>query len=180
VRFIDAALSDLQQLIRKGDPQVVRWALRKCLLLERNPEAGEPLREPLAGYRKLAIGDPDWRIVWRVTHDDTGRRFVDVAEVWAVGARSDGQVYAEMQSRVATLAKSPATLPLAEVIELLGRIGTGQTTSSDEPPEAADETIPEWLVLVLTTVVKMPHSEVVGLTAAQAQNLWNAYTSSQR
>jgi mRNA interferase RelE/StbE len=180
VRFIDAALSDLQQLIRKGDPQVVRWALRKCLLLERNPEAGEPLRGPLAGYRKLAIGDRDWRIVWRVTHDDTGRRFVDVAEVWAVGARSDSQVYAEMQSRVATLAKSPATLPLAEVIELLGRIGTGQTTSSDEPPEAADETIPEWLVLVLTTVVKMPHSEVVGLTAAQAQNLWNAYKSSQR
>lgn len=39
-------------MVRKGDPQVVRWALKKCLLLEKNPEAGEQLRGALIGYRK--------------------------------------------------------------------------------------------------------------------------------
>jgi hypothetical protein len=34
----DAACADLERLARKGDPRVVRWALRKRLRLERNPD----------------------------------------------------------------------------------------------------------------------------------------------
>lgn len=47
----------------------------------------------MIGFRKLVAGDRDCRIVWRVTHDDSQRVVVDVAEVWAFGARSDAEVY---------------------------------------------------------------------------------------
>jgi mRNA interferase RelE/StbE len=180
VRFTDAAFADLQRLTRKGDPQVVRWALKKCLLLERNPEAGEELRGGLIGYRKLTVGDRDWRIVWRVTHDGTGRPVVDVAEVWAVGARSDSEVYAEMDSRVATLSASPATVPLAEAIARLGKIGADIVARSDEPEPGTQPGVPEWLVHVLTTVVQMPPAEVDHLTEEQAQEIWHAYTRRPR
>lgn len=180
VRFIDAAFADLQRLARKGDPQVVRWALKKCLLLERNPEAGEELRGGLIGYRKLTVGDRDWRIVWRVTHDDAGRPIVDVAEVWAVGARSDSEVYAEMEGRVVTLSANPATVPLAEVITRLGKIGKDITPGSKEPEPGAQPAVPGWLVQVLTTVVKMPRAEVDRLTEEQAQEIWHAYTRTSR
>jgi mRNA interferase RelE/StbE len=44
VRCTEPAIADLERLARTGLPQVVRWVLKKCLLLERNPEAGEELR----------------------------------------------------------------------------------------------------------------------------------------
>jgi mRNA interferase RelE/StbE len=180
VRFTDAAFEDLKRMTRKGDPQVVRWALTKCLLLERDPEAGEELRGGLIGYRKLTVGDRDWRIVWRVTHDDAGWPVVDVAEVWAIGARSDSEVYEEMQSRVATLSASPATMPLAEAIELLGKVGKDITPTSAEPEPGAQPAVPEWLVQVLTTVVKMPRDKVDHLTEEQAQEIWDAYIRTPR
>ena len=176
VRFTDAAVSDLELLARKGDPQVVRWALKKCLLLERDPEAGEALRGPLIGYRKIVVGDRDWRVVWRVTHDDSGRPVVDVAEVWAVGARSDSEVYAEMETRVASLPVSPATVPLAEAIARLGKISQGLAGASAEPEPPDDQAVPGWLVHVLTNVVGMPRAEVQRLTADQAKDVWHAYT----
>lgn len=55
VRFTDPAFADLQRLARKGDPQVVRWALKKCLLPERNPAAGE---EPRGGLDGEGLGSP--------------------------------------------------------------------------------------------------------------------------
>lgn len=136
VRLTSAALEDLENFRRKGDPQVIR-ALKKCLLLERNPEAGEALSGPLAGYRKIVVGDRDWRLVWRVTHDDTGAMVVDVAEVWAFGAREDSAVYEEMRQRVATLGDSPHTVPLAEALAELGsEIWESYVSSPTEPPPA--------------------------------------------
>lgn len=180
MRFTDAAFADLQRLARKSDPQVVRWALKKCLLLERNPEAGEELRGGLIGYRKLTVGDRDWRIVWRVTHDDAGRPVVDVAEVWAVGARSDSEVYEEMASRVAALSATPTTVPLAEAIARLSRIGKDVAPSSEEPEPDGQPAVPAWLVQVLTTVVGMPRAEVDRLSETQAQEIWHAHTRRPR
>lgn len=161
---------------RMGDPQVVRWALKKCLLLEQDPEAGSALRGSLIGFRKLVVGDRDWRIVWRVTHDDSGVIVVDVAEVWAFGARSDAEVYAEVQDRATALEDSPHAIPLAEALSALGKLAHG-LQAAVEP--AADE-IPEWLVHTLVSVVKMPRQEVNRLTPAQAQRIWDAYVSSPR
>ena len=118
VRLIEPAFEDLRRLLAL-DPQIVRWALKKMLLLERHPDAGEPLLGGLVGWRKLIIGNRDWRLVWRITHDDLGATVIEVAEVWAVGARADAEVYAEMVSRVESLPKTPMTLTLVEVIERL-------------------------------------------------------------
>jgi len=70
----------------------VRWALETTLLLERDADAGGPLLVQLVGWRKLTVGARDWRIVWRVTTDGAGVPTITIAEVWAVGARSDAQV----------------------------------------------------------------------------------------
>jgi mRNA interferase RelE/StbE len=181
VRFTDAAIGDLETMARKGDPQVVRWALKKCLLLERDPEAGEALVGPLIGYRKLTVGDRDWRIVWRVSFDDAGRTVVDVAEVWAIGARSDSEVYAEMRDRVAALSSSPETVPLAEVIERLGRIAMGIAPGNIDPAAGTAETAPPvWLRQALVRVVGLPRDRVAGLSAAEAHRIWDDYTGSAR
>lgn len=175
VRLIDAALSDLELMQRKGDPQVVRWALKKCLLLERNPEAGEELRGGLIGFRKIVVGNRDWRIVWRVTHE-SGTVTVDVAEVWAFGARSDAEVYAEVQERVAVLEEQPHTVPLSDAIAALGKVAFG-LEAAEEP---VTNVLPGWLVHVLVNVVKMPPAEVRRLTADHAQEVWDAYIRSPR
>lgn len=178
VRLTDPAVADLHEMQRKGDPQVVRWALKKCLLLERDPEAGDELRGSLIGFRKITVGDRGWRVVWRVTHDEVGRTVVDVAEVWAVGARSDADVYDEMNRRVATLRGQPHTIPLAEALESLGRTTYGLVAASEPVPDR--ERIPEWLVHALVAVVEMPRDEVAKLSQVQAEALWTAYTTRPR
>src|SRR6478672_12157559 len=86
VRLTDCAVDDLQALF-KADPQIVRWALKKMIQLKRDPHAGDPLLGGLIGYRKITVGDRDWRVVWRVEQDDVGAYLIEVAEVWAVGYR---------------------------------------------------------------------------------------------
>ena len=144
VRLTDPAINDLEAL-KKSNRNALRWALKKFLLLERDPEAGPPLHKELQRWRKLTVGDRDWRIVWRVTFDDAGSVIVDVAEVWAIGARSDDEVYKEMAARVAALPESPRTEALREIaarFELL-------IQESEEAPPARE--VPEWLVNDLTT-----------------------------
>jgi len=191
VRFTDAAVADLTGMVRKGDPQVVRWALKKCLTLERDPEAGEELRGALIGYRKLTVGDRDWRVVWRVTHDDEGHPIVDVAEVWAMGARSDSEVYDEMGSRVAALSANPATLPLAEVIERLGKVAAGLAGKNAEPAKGAaaasaapdtgaSEQLPDWLAQALVKGVGLTPADVAQLSEAEANQRWLEHISTPR
>ncbi len=103
VWLTDPAVVDLHRL--DGAPLV--WALKKTLLLETNPQAGEPLLDSLIGYRKLVVGNRDWRIVWRVLNDERGAWTVEVVEVWAVGARSDNTAYAEMTERVGLPGRQP-------------------------------------------------------------------------
>jgi mRNA interferase RelE/StbE len=170
VRLTQPAVGDLQSLLRR-DPQIVRWALKKLLLLERDPEAGVPLHGALAGWRKIVVGDRGWRVVWRVTWDDEGGAIVDVAEVWAVGARADAEVYLEMRSRVAMLPKSPPTVALAQVVARLDRLrGTAPERGPMEVP-------PPWLVLRLTVQAGMSRSEVLAMSLEEAVDAWTAWTS---
>ncbi|WP_163542011.1 type II toxin-antitoxin system RelE family toxin [Occultella kanbiaonis] len=174
VRLTAAAMSDLRLL----DPQAMRWALKKMLLLERNPEAGEPLRGSLIGFRKIIVGDRHWRVVWRVTHDAVGLAILDVAEVWAVGARSDFDVYTEMDARIASLKGRPETIPLAEALESLGSAARGLNAQAEPDTEATQ--IPDWLSQVLITVVGMPAEQVEKLLPEEAERLWTAYTNRPR
>ena len=62
VRLTEDAVSDLYRL-QKKDPRIVRDVFKKMLLLERAADAGEPLLGALVGFRKLVVGDRDYRIV---------------------------------------------------------------------------------------------------------------------
>jgi mRNA interferase RelE/StbE len=126
--------------------------------------------------------------VWRVTHDDEGRPVVDVAEIWAMGPRSDSEVYEEMNSRVATLSANPATVPLAEVIARLGKVAAGLNAQNAEPvkgPAAAAGSPtadaaaqpPTWLVKSLVAVVGLSPVEVAQLSAAEAHRRWEEFIS---
>lgn len=173
VRLIDAAFEDLQALLRL-DPQIVRWALKKMLLLERDPEAGEVLHGALIGFRRLVVGDRDGRVVWRVTHDSTGSVIVDVAEVWAVGARSNAEVYAEVAGRAARMAgTAPATSALPDVIERLSKVAAGLHARAEQPAS----TLPEWLIERLRRQVGMAETEIAALSLEQAVDTWTQWAS---
>lgn len=174
VRLTNPAFEDLAALLRL-DPQIVRWALKNMLLLERDPEAGEILHGDLVGFRRLVVGDRDWRIVWRVAHDDAATVIVDVAEVWAVGARSAAAVYTEMQARVAKLAKDqPMTVALSEVVERLGRIATGIQPAAEPAPEPA---LPDWLIQRLRHRVGLTTDQITVLTLEQAVDTWATWSA---
>ncbi len=70
VRLTRDAEKDLLRLVKK-DPQIVRNVLKKMLLLQYSPEAGEPLLGKLIGFRKLTVGNRTYRSAWRHTVDDT-------------------------------------------------------------------------------------------------------------
>jgi mRNA interferase RelE/StbE len=173
VRLTDPAFEDLRALLRL-DPQIVRWALKKMLLLERDPEAGEILHGDLIGFHKLVVGDRDWRIVWRVTHDTT-TVVVDVAEVWAVGARNDAAVYTEMRTRVALLPRNePTTVALSEVVERLGDIATGIQPAHEPAPEPE---LPDWLIQRLRHQVGLTPGQITSLTLEQAVDTWTQWST---
>lgn len=173
VWLTDPAVEDLRRL----DGAALIWALKKMLLLERNPNAGEPLLGTLIGYRKLVFGDRDWRIVWRTTTDDRGGVIIEIAEVWAVGARADSEVYAEMTSRVAQMSAQPAKRALASVIEALGKSAKGVTA---RPPYAPPPTPEPWLVDLLVRTVGLERATVEAMTLEEAMDAWADYRNKPR
>lgn len=172
VRLTEDATEDLARLLRKGDPQVVRWALKKMIHLEKNPEAGEALLGGLMGWRKLTVGDRDWRLVWRVTHSDSGGTTIDIAVVWAFGARAEQEVYGEMEDRVAAAGSSPVTLALSEVLATLGKVAKGLEATTE--PDAT-EPMPKWLRQALIHVVHTPAASVDEMTEDEAMEVWNTF-----
>lgn len=170
VRLTEPAVDDLTRLVRR-DPQVVRHVLKKMLLLERDPLAGRPLLGSLIGFRKLTDGDRHWRIVWRVRSDQGGRDVVDIAEVWAAGARSDGEVYAELNARVGRLPDTPRTQSLVDVIDVLGRAADDITATRQPNPEP----VPVWLVDRLVRVARMERDDVVAMSPEDAMVAWETF-----
>lgn len=177
VRLTSAAFGDLEQLARL-DPQIVRWSLKKMLLIERDPFAGETLRGKLTGWRKLVVGDRDWRVVWRVVAEDTDTITVDIGEVWAAGARSDDEVYEEMNDRVARMKESPATVALAEVIERLGKIAAGLAATPTSEPTT--QPVPDWLKERLRDQVGLDDADIGELDLEQAVDAWTAWQTRPR
>jgi mRNA interferase RelE/StbE len=173
VRLTDDAIKDLRTLFR-ADPQIVRWALKKMIQLERDPLAGDPLLGGLIGYRKITVGDRGWRIVWRVVQDETGDFRVEVAEVWAVGYRKDGEVYAEIKQRVADAGSSPRTKALTDVLELFAK-QAHDLTATPEPEKP--EPVPKWLTDALLYVVHLPALRVEDMSLEEAEKAWTDHIS---
>lgn len=173
VRLTDDAVADLQTLF-KADPQIVRWALKKMIQLERAPLAGDPLLGGLIGYRKITVGDRDWRVVWRVVLDEAGDLRVEVAAVWAIGHREDSEVYAEIKQRVAHAGSSPKTSALTEVLDLFAKQAR-DLTATPEPEKP--EPVPKWLTEALLYVVHLPASQVEQMSLDEAEKAWTDHIS---
>jgi mRNA interferase RelE/StbE len=145
--------------------------LKKMLLLERDPLAGRPLLGNLVGWRNLVVGDPHWRVVWRVTTDGTGHSIIDIAEIWAVGARVDADIYREMGERVALMGDDPEALALTELIARLGRAADSVVAVA----EPVADPVPAWLVDRLVHQAGMAELDLAGLTGAAAMTMWEEF-----
>lgn len=173
VRLTDDAVEDLQDLFN-ADPQIVRWAPKKMIQLERDPNAGDPLLGGLIGYRKINVSDRDWRVVWRVVQDEAGDYLIEVAEVWAVGYRKDSEVYAEIRQRVSNAGPTPQTKALLEVMELFAKQARN-LTATPEPDKP--EPVPKWLIDALLYVVHLPASRVENMSLEEAEKAWADHIS---
>lgn len=173
VRLTDDAVEDLRVLFR-ADPQIVRWALKKMIQLESDPNAGDALLGGLIGYRKITVGARDWRVVWRVVQDEAGDFRVEVAEIWAIGYRKDSEIYEEVRQRVTNAASSPKTKALTEVLELFGKQAQNLTAT---PEPKNPEPVPRWLTEVLLYVVRLPASQVEEMSLEEAEAAWAAHVS---
>lgn len=169
VRLTDDAVSDLRRL-QKKDLQIVREVFKKMLLLERSPSAGKPLLGALVGFRKLVVGDRDYRIVWRETTDDAHQPVLDIAEIWAVGARADSEIYDEMTQRVNQLQQlgHPQARALTAVISDMGRLYSGVPAS---PEPATVSALPGWLVQALQENLHLSPEAISRLSQDEAQQL---------
>jgi mRNA interferase RelE/StbE len=170
IRLTDPAIEDLNQVFRLY-PSVLRKVLAKMLILELNTEAGEPLLGDLMGWRKLTVGDRNWRIIWRSKKNESGGQMIEIAQVWAIGARSDSEIYDEMKERLASAPASPRTTALFDVLELFGdKVGDVVAT-----PEPMDPPAPKWLLDRLEHSVGMSKDQTRGLSVEQAMEIWDEY-----
>jgi mRNA interferase RelE/StbE len=163
IRFTNDAIDDLRRL----GPEVVPRVLKKILLLETNPLAGQPLGADLTGFRKLVVGNNTWGIVYRI-----GSGAVEICEIWAVGARADAEVYVEAMARVRAAAEAnPGLAALADVIERLGRLAEDVQVAARPPAEP----VPDWLADRLIYTARLPREEVAAMDLQQAVDIWTKF-----
>lgn len=107
VQLIDDALADLGKLAESGK---LKLFLRKLIEIEqKGSNAGVPLGRDLASWRKLTVGDRNWRIVFRVDPQGT------VATVCATGDREDEACYRQARERADNL-ENADVVSLAEAM----------------------------------------------------------------
>jgi mRNA interferase RelE/StbE len=166
ISFTGAAIDDLRRI----GPDVVPKVLKKLLVLYTDAKAGYPLGGELTGYRKLVVGRNTWRIVYRIVGDGA----IEICEVWAVGARADAEVYAEVSARVRGAAqRRPELVRLGEVVDRLGRLAGG--VSVEQQPVA--EPVPDWLADRLIRTVGLAREDVAAMDLRQAVDQWTEFTS---
>lgn len=169
ISFTDAAIDDLRRI----GPEAVPKVLKKLLILQSDPKAGYPLGGDLTGYRKLVVGRNTWRIVYRVVGDQQ----IEICEVWAIGARADAEVYAEVSSRVREAASGrPELAPLVDVVERLGRLAAGIVVGRPLTPDP----VPEWLADRLIRTVGLLPEVVAAMDLQQAVDRWTEFISRSR
>lgn len=109
VELIDAAVDDLRRYAETGNLPLF---LKKLIRLEAvGRDAGVPLGKDLTGWRKIVVGDRNWRIIFTTDPQET------VATVWVIGDRDDAACYADAERRVRAFGKTrPESASLAAVM----------------------------------------------------------------
>jgi mRNA interferase RelE/StbE len=108
VELIDEAVEDLKRYAESGN---IALFLKKLLRVEEvGKDAGTPLGGGLTGWRKIVVGDRNWRIVFTTDPDET------VATVLVIGDRDDAACYVEAGERLNKLHKNPRARSLASAM----------------------------------------------------------------
>lgn len=115
VELIDEAVDDLARYARSGNLQLF---LKKLIRLEEvGKDAGLPLGGELTGWRKIVVGDRNWRIICTTNPEET------VATVWVIGDRDAAGCYEQARRRVEGLGKTqPQAASLAAVMFQLSQM----------------------------------------------------------
>lgn len=112
VELIDDAIADLAKLVESGK---LKLFFKKLVEIEaQGSKAGEPLGRDLVGWRKLTVGNRDWRIVFRVDKAEA------VATVCVIGDRDDGACYEEAKKRADSVEDNDAASLAESMMELFG------------------------------------------------------------
>ena len=95
--------ADAREDLRDLDGSARKAVLKAIRKLESEPEKrGQPLgsrqSSDLTTFRKLVVGDRDYRVIYRIEHDGT------IVVVWVVGRRADNECYELALSRLRLLA----------------------------------------------------------------------------
>lgn len=116
VELIEEAAQDLLRYAESGKLDLF---LAKLVLIERaGKQAGQPLGGPLSGWRRIVVGDRDWRIIFTVNRAET------VATVCVIGNRGDAECYEQATARVRELgSEHPVGESLAAIMLKLRRRG---------------------------------------------------------
>lgn len=112
VELIDEAVVDLAGLAESGK---LKLFCKKLLEIEAHGnKAGEPLGRQLVGWRKLTVGNRNWRIVFRVDPEE------EVALICVIGDREDSACYEEAQRRAKEAGDADAKSLAASMMSVLG------------------------------------------------------------
>jgi mRNA interferase RelE/StbE len=110
--LIDEVVVDLADQAESGN---LKQFFEKLLETEaKGSRAGEPLGRDLVGWRKITVGNRNWRIVFQVDKEET------VATVCVIGDREDAACYEETQRRAQKVKDADATSLAASMMDLLG------------------------------------------------------------
>jgi mRNA interferase RelE/StbE len=102
----DAAKEDLDRYAASGNRNLF---LKKLVQLEEDGvEFGAPLGSGLTGFRKIIVGDRNWRIVYQPSPDGTE------ATVWVIGDRDDDECYRQAAERLASAVAAGGANPTNE------------------------------------------------------------------
>lgn len=131
VELIDAAVADLARHVESGK---LKSFFKKLLEIEANgSQAGEPLGRDLVGWRKITVGNRDWRIVFRVDRAET------VATVCVIGDRDDGACYEEARKRADDADDADAASLAESMMEMFGSRKERKAAQKRRAAEAAKD-----------------------------------------
>jgi mRNA interferase RelE/StbE len=111
VELTDEALDDLRGL----DGSARKLVVRALATLRDSPgERGAPLGSRrlgnLSGFRKLVVGDRQYRVIYRVEEDGS------VCVVWVIGSRVDEECYQLAIARLALHPDAPSASRLSAAL----------------------------------------------------------------
>lgn len=108
VEFTADAEDDLQDLLRSGAQK--HFLAKLVHLEEHGVQVSEALGRGLTNWRKIVVGDRQWRIVFITDPEET------VETIWVIGDREDEECYREAEQRLKRLGPRPETQGLSSLL----------------------------------------------------------------